>query len=248
MPCTFTFLGTGTCELKKSRIASSVLIEFSKWKLLFDVGYGVAHRLAECGVTGNQIEHIYLSHFHPDHVSDLIPLLHDATWSRQAPRVRELSIYGPAGTQDFVKRLLSLFGSESLVNDKFRLHVHELPGGKFSIGENEFELFSLPPAGNHGLLFKAGNCRAGISGDSGEVESLKAFLNSCDVAIIDIGHLQKAELVSVIADCSCQRIYGTHIYEEYNEVLLKQELKAAGYKGNFSIAADRDCFNLPSQL
>ena len=49
--CTLTFLGTGTCQLIPERIASSILIESESCSLLFDIGYSVAHRLSELGLS-----------------------------------------------------------------------------------------------------------------------------------------------------------------------------------------------------
>lgn len=66
-------LGTGTCELRADRMASSVLVHLHDCQLngryvLFDIGRGIANRLAQLKLKSDDIEHIILSHFHPDHV------------------------------------------------------------------------------------------------------------------------------------------------------------------------------------
>src|SRR5204863_6434583 len=92
-----TLLGTGTCQIEVERRASSVLLDLEGTYVLFDCGHGVVQRLLEAGVGHNQLEHIVLSHFHPDHVSDIIPFLQAGAWSQRDPRTTDIHIYGPAG-------------------------------------------------------------------------------------------------------------------------------------------------------
>ena len=84
-----TLLGTGTCQLEDGRTASSALIELDDLRLVFDCGRGVAARLAELGYRQDQLPHIVISHFHADHVSDLVPLMQAGSWSRTDPRNRD---------------------------------------------------------------------------------------------------------------------------------------------------------------
>jgi ribonuclease BN (tRNA processing enzyme) len=83
-------IGTGTCQLEDGRTASSVLVELDGLRLVFDCGRGVAARLAELGYRQDQLRHVVVSHFHADHVSDLVPLLQAGSWSRTDPRSRDL--------------------------------------------------------------------------------------------------------------------------------------------------------------
>lgn len=91
-------LGTGTCQIQKERMASSVLLDLGKSKVVYDFGRGVCQRITEAGYKISDIDHIILSHFHPDHFSDLIPFLHASSFSKVEPRRHDLNIYGPAGT------------------------------------------------------------------------------------------------------------------------------------------------------
>ena len=73
-----TLLGTGTCQIQRHRMASSILVEFDTFRLLYDCGRGITQRLLELNLQNNDIQQIVLSHFHPDHISDLIVFLHAA--------------------------------------------------------------------------------------------------------------------------------------------------------------------------
>src|SRR5437667_8872552 len=92
-----TLLGTGTCQIEVERRASSILLDLEGMYVLFDCGHGVVQRLLEAGVRHNQLEHIMFSHFHPNHDSDIIPLLQAGAWSQRNPRATDIRIYGPTG-------------------------------------------------------------------------------------------------------------------------------------------------------
>src|SRR6266496_5907560 len=149
-----TLLGTGTCQIEFERRASSVLLELGGTYVLFDCGHGVVQRLLEVGVQHNQVNHVVLSHFHPDHVSDLVPLLQAGAWSRSNPRGTDLHIYGPPGVQKLIDGLVSIFGMHAFATPSYSLIVHEVSEGYLQIGPQRFEFVSLPPAGNHGLRFE----------------------------------------------------------------------------------------------
>ena len=150
---TITLLGTGTCQIEVERRASSVLLDLEGTYVLFDCGHGVVQRLLEAGVGHNQLEHIVLSHFHPDHVSDIIPFLQAGAWSQRDPRTTDIHIYGPAGVQKIIDGLLQVFGPSSLQQSSYKIVVHEITQQQFEIGSYRFDFISLPPASNHGLRF-----------------------------------------------------------------------------------------------
>ncbi len=103
-------LGTGTCNLDSNRAGSAVLIELPGSRVVFDFGRGVAQRVAGMGYVQDDIQNVVLSHFHPDHLSDLVPFIHAGLYSTVDSRARDLCIFGPAGVREVVARLLSIVG------------------------------------------------------------------------------------------------------------------------------------------
>src|SRR6266852_6098823 len=136
---TITLLGTGTCQIELERRASSVLIELDGMYILFDCGHGIVQRLLDVGVQHKDIEHIVLSHFHLDHLSDLLPLLHAGAWSRRNPRTTDLHIYGPPGLQQLIDGFRNIFGASALQQPTYDIQVHEVAGERFSIGSYDFD-------------------------------------------------------------------------------------------------------------
>ncbi len=239
-----TLLGTGTCEIQYERRASSVLIQLNGMPVLFDCGHGVVQRLLEAGVQRNELNHIVVSHFHPDHVSDLVPFLHAGAWSRRNPRTTDLHIYGPPGIQQFIDGLKSLFGASALQQPAYDILVHEVDGERFSIGSYDFDFISLPPAGNHGLRFTWRDKQYAITGDSNFHEKEIAFLSQVDLAIIDSGHIEDDEIVQLAAASQAKTIVCSHLYREIDASRLQTLAEKAGYEGTILVGRDLMSFVL----
>lgn len=239
-----TLLGTGTCQIEAERCASSVLITLEHMPILFDCGHGVVQRLLEVGVQHSQIEHVVLSHFHPDHVSDLVPLLHAGAWSRRDPRRTDLHIYGPPGVRDFMDRLFSVFGPGAFQQPSYSVVVHEVTDEHFQIGSRSFDFIDLPPAGNHGLRFRENGKTCAITGDSSFHDAEIAFLKGVDLAIIDSGHLSDGEIVQLAAASQARTIVCSHLYRDLDAEQLQVQATSAGYTGTILVGHDQLSFVL----
>jgi ribonuclease Z len=105
------FLGTGGSVPSARRSTASVLVARGGERLMFDCGEGTQRQLQRSlGLT--QVDEIYLTHFHADHVLGLPGLLktYDLT-----DRLEPLTIYGPPGLGELFKsfgRLLGRLGFE----------------------------------------------------------------------------------------------------------------------------------------
>lgn len=239
-----TLLGTGTCQIEHNRRASSVLIELEGLPILFDCGHGVVQRLLEVGIRHRDVEHVVLSHFHPDHVSDLVPLLQAGAWSKQDPRESDIHIYGPVGTQKLIDGLLNVFGPTSLRQNFYKIIVHKIGEGPFMIGRHLFEAGSLPPAGNQGLRFTWLKKRYAITGDSFFHEQEIRFLQGVDLAIIDSGHIEDAQIVELAVASQAGTIVCSHLYREIDARMLQKEAEARGYRGAIIVGRDLMTFVL----
>ena len=240
-------LGTGTCQLEDGRAASSALVELDGLRLVFDCGRGVAARLAELGYRQDQIGHVVVSHYHADHVSDLVPLLQAGSWSWTDPRSRDLHVWGPPGLRRLIEGWLELYGPGQLVNpDRFAVELHELPAGPFTLEGHELEFVSLPPAGNHGLGFTAGGRRYALTGDSDFHRQEIEFLTGRDLAVIDSGHLSEEEIVELAARCQARRLVCSHLYRPLDAGALNARAAKAGYTGELIVGEDRMSFDLPA--
>ena len=102
-----TLLGTGTPFPNAERFGSAILVEVAGRRLLFDCGRGVVIRLAQVRVNPKEIDGLFLTHLHSDHVVG-IPDLWLSGWF--LGRDRSLPIWGPPGTRSMAEHLAQAFG------------------------------------------------------------------------------------------------------------------------------------------
>jgi ribonuclease Z len=101
-----TFLGTGSSAPSARRSTAAVLIARGGDRLLFDCGEGTQRQMQKSlGLT--QVDEIYLTHYHADHMLGLPGLLktYDLT-DREAP----LRVFGPPGLKELFTILRPLIG------------------------------------------------------------------------------------------------------------------------------------------
>ncbi len=239
-----TLLGTGTCQIEHERRASSVLLELDGTHILFDCGHGIVQRLLDVGVHPNTLQHVVLSHFHPDHVSDLIPLLQAGAWSRKDQRRTDLHIYGPKGTHKLIDGYISIFGRSAFEQPSYALVIHEITGEHFSIDAHTFEFVSLPPAGNHGLRFSYNDKTYALTGDSYFHSQEINFLQNVDLAVIDSGHIEDDEIVALAVASQAKVIVCSHLYRKLDAHELQAQAVTNKYEGTIIVGSDLMMFVL----
>ena len=97
-----TLLGTGSPQPRMDRFGPSVLVEAGEKKLLFDCGRGATQRIEQIKIPFTEIDTLFLTHLHSDHVVG-IPDLWLTGWARG--RKAPLRIWGPAGTKEMMSHL-----------------------------------------------------------------------------------------------------------------------------------------------
>lgn len=231
-----TILGSGTCNLVANKAAASVLIEKNTMRLVYDFGRGIAVRLAECGLKQDDIEHIFISHFHPDHVTDLYPYLHAASWSQIDPRTKDLTIYGPKGTEKFLAKMFSVFGWGELGRN-FKVNIRDVEKEVTIAGET-IEIKDLQHS--HGL--KLGEIA--IAGDASLNDPLVQLLDSARLAVFDAGHLTDNEICDLAVAVQAERLVCSHQYRTLDEANLNMSAKKLGFNGTIIVANDFMQFEL----
>jgi ribonuclease Z len=133
-----TFLGTGASAPSARRSTAAVLIARGGDRLLFDCGEGTQRQMQKSlGLT--QVDELYLTHFHGDHMLGLPGLLktYDLT-DREAP----LRVFGPPGLKDLFTVLRPLLGRL-----RYPLELNELKAGE-SVEHDDYVVESFEAAHN----------------------------------------------------------------------------------------------------
>src|SRR5690242_10051618 len=99
-----TLLGTGAPPPVLHRFGPSTLVEAGGRKFLFDAGRGALQRLAHLKVRWQDVDGVFITHLHSDHVVGF-PDLWLTGWLVGPGRDRPLRVWGPRGTQKMMSKL-----------------------------------------------------------------------------------------------------------------------------------------------
>ena len=105
-PLTLTILGAGPAAPNPGGVCSGYLLRQGENAVLMDCGSGIAGRVAQ-HVPVNRLRGVAISHLHPDHYFDLVPLYYMVKFGEPRPADVEprLAVYVPPGGRDFLRRL-----------------------------------------------------------------------------------------------------------------------------------------------
>src|SRR3984893_16768387 len=103
---TLTILGAGPAAPNPGGACSGYLLRPGTSAVLIDCGSGIAGRIAP-QVPVNRLRGVAISHLHPDHYFDLIPLYYMLKFGERRPPDVEprLAAYVPPGGREFLSRL-----------------------------------------------------------------------------------------------------------------------------------------------
>jgi ribonuclease Z len=127
-----TLLGTGAPPPRIDRFGPSTLVEVGGMKFLFDAGRGALQRLFQLDIAFGEIDVMFLTHHHSDHVVGFTDLWLTGWIGRPwGKRTRPLKVRGPIGTDQMMEHLPLAFATDIRV----RAHSYDPEGVKLDSGE-----------------------------------------------------------------------------------------------------------------
>lgn len=90
-----TIMGSGTpAPIRAAQATSSVLVQLGNGdNFIFDIGSGTVGNLFSMGVHPSELDKVFITHFHLDHIGGIFPLFDAMGWARNTP----LKVWGPSG-------------------------------------------------------------------------------------------------------------------------------------------------------
>ncbi|WP_156229653.1 MBL fold metallo-hydrolase [Corynebacterium occultum] len=107
-----TLLGTGSPIPSTERFGFSVLIQAGDNNYVIDAGRGTIIRLIQAGVEAGQIDGLFLTHFHSDHVISIDDLWMTGYVPAFGGREGTFNVYGPEGVTNIVDNLRTAFQND----------------------------------------------------------------------------------------------------------------------------------------
>ena len=191
-----TLLGTGTPLPVMERFGASILVEAGGETLLFDAGRGCLQRLRQVNVFYNQIDALFLTHLHSDHIVG-IPDLWLSGWLT-SQRTTPLEVFGPAGTGALITNLQKAFAYDIKIrieDDKAseaggRLLAKEIKQGpifeKNGVKVIAFLVDHYPVAPAFGYRVEYKGHSVVLSGDTRYSENLVSYAKGADLLIHEV--------------------------------------------------------------
>jgi ribonuclease Z len=107
-----TLLGTGSPIPSTDRFGFSVLIQAGENNYVIDAGRGAIIRLIQAGVEAGQVDGLFLTHFHSDHVISIDDLWMTGYVPAFGGREGTFHVYGPEGVTTIVDNLRDAFQND----------------------------------------------------------------------------------------------------------------------------------------
>lgn len=192
-----TLLGTGSPGPVLNRFGPSTLVEAGGQKFLFDAGRGALQRLAQIQVRWQDVDGVFLTHLHSDHLVGF-PDLWLTGWLLAGARDRPLNVWGPRGT----KKMMALLEQAYEYDIRIRLYDDRAaPDGVVLLAEDigegtvfekagvkvtAFEVDHRPVKPAFGYRVDYGGRSVVLSGDTRLSENLIRYAQGVDLLIHEV--------------------------------------------------------------
>jgi ribonuclease BN (tRNA processing enzyme) len=239
-------IGSGTGIPSLRRGAPGLLVISDGTRLLIDSGSGTLGRMLEVGVTYRDPDLLLYTHIHPDHVSDLVPIIFASKYADH-PREKELLCIGGPGFRSYFEKLKNLYGSWIEPNS-YQLTIKEICQEAFVY--RDLRILSSPMAHisesvGYRIEFKDGKSMA-ISGDTGYCQNIIDLAFEVDLLVLECsfpdgkkveGHLTPSLAGRIALESRCKKLLLTHLYPVCDQFDIQRECEQV-YKGKIILAED----------
>ncbi len=236
--------GTGIPSLRRGSPGLVVLSDSSV--LLIDSGPGALRRMLEAGITYQDPDLLLYTHIHPDHVSDLVPILFACKYA-EFPREKELLCIGGPGFRSYFEKLKKLYGSW-IEPQSYRLTIKEI--SEEVLLYRDVKILSgpvahIPESVAYRIEFNGGKSIA-VSGDTDYCQNMIDLSFEVDLLVLECafpdgrkvqGHLTPSLAGRIASESRCKKLLLTHLYPVCDQVDIQKECERV-FKGEIVVSED----------
>jgi len=237
-------LGSGTCVPSLKRNAPGYYLEVSDKHILIDCGSGTLLQLEKAGKSYRSIDAVFITHTHPDHISDLLPLIHALSATPGFKREKDLLLVGPGNLKKFYD---SCIASVIRKPKTYVITVIEMEE-KLDLGYvHVFSRKTIHSENSIAFRFQEGEKALVITGDCDYEEGIVELSKDADLLIIDCsfpnamkvpGHLTPVQCGLVAKRAKVKKLLLSHLYptDSHDADRVKECREIFG--GDVSLAED----------
>jgi ribonuclease BN (tRNA processing enzyme) len=236
--------GTGIPSLRRGSPSLALLTPSAR--VWIDGGPGALRRLLESGTSYLDLDLVLYTHIHPDHISDLVPLLFACRYADQ-PRLKDLTCAGGPDFKHYFEQIEKLYG-RWINPSSYRLTVKEVLDSPFAF--KDFQVFSKPVAHTaestaYRLEFRGGKSLV-ISGDTDYCQNIVDLARESDLLVLECsfpngkkveGHLTPALAGKIASESRCKRLLLTHFYPVCDQFDILAQCRET-FTGEVTLAED----------
>jgi ribonuclease BN (tRNA processing enzyme) len=218
--------------------SSGYLVTTPTSRILLDCGPGVAAALSSHG-GGGSLDAIVISHLHPDHCYDLLPV---GTSLLRTPRSGAVRLYVPEGGPTLLDDLAKVFPLRSGPGEVPPFHeafvvIEYRPGDMIHVGDCALRFYGLRhTVANCGVRIQSGSATLAYTGDTGPTGQLLSLARGADLLLAeatlaepeagDYGHLCAADAARVAAEAGVGQLVLTHLGSTAEDWVATQQAHA----------------------
>ena len=202
--------------------------------------------MLKVGITYRDPDLLLYTHIHPDHVSDLVPIIFASKYADQ-PREKELLVIGGPGFQSYFEKLKNLYGSW-IEPQSYRLTIREI--SQEVLTYRDIRILSRPMAHlaesvGYRIEFKDGKSIA-ISGDTDYCQNIIDLAFEVDLLVVECsfpdnkkveGHLTPSLAGRIALESNCKKLLLTHLYPICDQFDVVSQCRQA-FKGEVILGED----------
>jgi len=245
-----TILGSGTSIPLSDRASPSIMLRVNDKIIILDMGPGTLRQLSRAGIDNSKIDHILLTHFHPDHTADLIHFLFVTRNPNIFDKRKPFLISGAFGLKTLIQNLQQAYG-----------HWLDIPDDKMKIEELSTKSPVKTEYGNYTILsgplehtesslayrIEIENNKSMVyTGDTGFCEEVISLAKNTDLLILECavpegsnvdGHLTPSEAGRIAAMANAKKLLLVHFYPEILSTDISGECRRY-YDGELILGSD----------
>lgn len=242
-------VGSGTVVPRLERRQSCVVVECGDERVALDLGSGSMRGMLHAGVDPLALDRVFLTHLHPDHTSDLVPLLFSINYSDPfSPRERLLTLAGANPFAWFWNSISRTY--QGWLSGAYQQAL-ELPVPcSAPVGFSGHEISWAPathrPESIAYRIEEIGGRSLVYTGDTEYAGTVARLARGAHTLVIECsfpdgyrvpGHLTPESVARIARESGVERVVLTHIFPQADSPDLAAEVES-GFDGEVIVAYD----------